>query len=43
MDCENKYKEVKNLIDKTTAEPLTELEKTDIAFTVEEITESKRY
>ena len=26
MDCENKYKEVKNLIDKTTAEPLTELE-----------------
>ena len=42
MDCENKYKEVKNLIDKTTAEPLTELEKTDIAFTVEEITEKVR-
>ena len=37
MDCESKYKESKDLIKKTTSEPLAELEPTDVAFTVEEI------
>ncbi len=43
MDCVGKYKETKDLIKKTIAEPLLELEKTDLAFTVEEITEKVRY
>jgi plasmid replication initiation protein len=42
MDCEGKYKEAKSLIIKTTAEPLLELERTDMAFTFEEITEKVR-
>ena len=40
MDCVGKYKgNPVMLIKKTTAEPLLELEKTDMAFTFEEITE----
>ncbi|WP_134391352.1 replication initiation protein, partial [Flavobacterium psychrophilum] len=42
MDCEKKHKLTKDLINKTTAEPLLELERTDMAFTFEEITEKVR-
>lgn len=37
MDCETKYPETKDLLKKTLAEPLQELEPTDVAFTVEPI------
>ena len=37
MDCENKYPEQKDLIKKTTEKALVELEKTNMAFSVETI------
>ena len=37
MDCENKYSKISHLVNKTISEPLLELEKTDMAFTVEQI------
>lgn len=37
MDCESKYPETKDLLKKTLAEPLQELEGTDLAFTFDQI------
>lgn len=37
MDCENKYPLAKDLIQKTTAEPLEEMKGTDLEFTVQKV------
>lgn len=37
MDCESKYPETKDLLKKTLAEPIQELEGTDLAFTFDQI------
>lgn len=37
MDCESKYPEPKDLINKTTAKAIVELEKTNMAFTLEPV------
>jgi len=42
MDCEKKYKELKDLIKYTTTEPLEELNRTELAFTVEKIFEDRK-
>lgn len=42
MDCNDKYDRINDLIKKTTTEPLKELERTKMAFTLEKIYEEKK-
>ena len=42
VDCKKKYKNINDLIKKTTTEPLEELDKTELAFTVEKVFEDRK-